>query len=716
MRARLVLARAAQIVLRRTACACSASPRRSGCSSTAVRVIRVTADLRVHPPIPHVRSRRRFRRARFRRNAVRQGRQRARRIGHVLLRLAPAILAGAARRRRRRRLSRWTSSSRSRQRGVDMAGLEQATGESFRWRGRYRHDLNSAETLETQLGVFSHFSPKIPEQFRNAPFVFLANIDPRLQLDVLRPGGEAEARGVRHDELLDREPPPGHHRAAQARGPHHAERRRGAPAHGLRQPREGRAVDHGARAAASSSSRRASTARSCSRRQRSSSRRRIRWRTCSIPPAPAIRSPAASWATSRATGDLSDANLRRAVVVRIGHGLVRRGEVLRCSACWRSRAPTSHARVRGVPAARGVRGGARAVSGERTSGRWTTPSRASTSSASDDVKQPHSRASWSPPSRRARAARSAASAACSACPPRPSAPVLVSSADGVGTKIKVAIEADRHDTVGHDLVNHCDERHPRAGRRAAVLPRLRRVRQARAGGGRGGGDGHRSRLPGERLLRWSAARPPRCRASTRRPITISPGSSSGAWRRTRSSAPTACEEGDVLVGLASSGLHTNGYSLARRIVAERMGLGVHDAFPGRGRHGGGRAAARCTGRTCRRCDPCSARIHAMAHITGGGLPGNVNRALPDTLDAVVDACELGGPEPRSGSSSEAGAGRAGRDVPHVQHGSRNGRHHRRGERAATSRRARRRLDIAAWRLGRVVRGHGPGAHLLRSSA
>jgi sugar/nucleoside kinase (ribokinase family) len=73
-----------------------------------------------------------------------------------------------------------------RARGVDMAGLEQAHGESFRWRGRYRHDLNSAETLETRLGVFSHFSPKIPEQFRRAPFVFLANIDPRLQLDVLR--------------------------------------------------------------------------------------------------------------------------------------------------------------------------------------------------------------------------------------------------------------------------------------------------------------------------------------------------------------------------------------------------------------------------------------------------------------------------------------------------------------------------------------------------
>ncbi|MBC7790069.1 MAG: sugar kinase [Anaerolineae bacterium] len=71
-------------------------------------------------------------------------------------------------------------------RGVDLAGLERADGASFRWRGRYRHDLNSAETLETHLGVFSHFSPKIPDQFRRAPFVFLANIDPRLQREVLR--------------------------------------------------------------------------------------------------------------------------------------------------------------------------------------------------------------------------------------------------------------------------------------------------------------------------------------------------------------------------------------------------------------------------------------------------------------------------------------------------------------------------------------------------
>lgn len=71
-------------------------------------------------------------------------------------------------------------------RGVDLSGVERADGESFRWRGRYRHDLNAAETLETRLGVFSNFRPKIPDKFRQTPYVFLANIDPRLQLDVLR--------------------------------------------------------------------------------------------------------------------------------------------------------------------------------------------------------------------------------------------------------------------------------------------------------------------------------------------------------------------------------------------------------------------------------------------------------------------------------------------------------------------------------------------------
>lgn len=71
-------------------------------------------------------------------------------------------------------------------RQVDLGGIEEMDGASFRWRGRYRHDLNSAETLETHLGVFSQFQPKIPERFASPDFLFLANIDPRLQLAVLK--------------------------------------------------------------------------------------------------------------------------------------------------------------------------------------------------------------------------------------------------------------------------------------------------------------------------------------------------------------------------------------------------------------------------------------------------------------------------------------------------------------------------------------------------
>lgn len=70
-------------------------------------------------------------------------------------------------------------------RGVDLAGLEKADGPSFHWRGRYRHDLNVAETIETQLGVFAGFDPKLPEHFRESDYVFLANIDPKLQHAVL---------------------------------------------------------------------------------------------------------------------------------------------------------------------------------------------------------------------------------------------------------------------------------------------------------------------------------------------------------------------------------------------------------------------------------------------------------------------------------------------------------------------------------------------------
>ena len=71
------------------------------------------------------------------------------------------------------------------ERGVDLAGIERAPGESFFWAGRYSHDLNSRDTLETRLGVFAEFKPRIPKEFKDSRFVFLGNIDPVLQLDVL---------------------------------------------------------------------------------------------------------------------------------------------------------------------------------------------------------------------------------------------------------------------------------------------------------------------------------------------------------------------------------------------------------------------------------------------------------------------------------------------------------------------------------------------------
>jgi phosphoribosylformylglycinamidine cyclo-ligase len=87
--------------------------------------------------------------------------------------------------------------------------------------------------------------------------------------------------------------------------------------------------------------------------------------------------------------------------------------------------------------------------------------------------------------------------------------------------------------------------------------------------------------------------------------------------------------------MESSGLHTNGFSLARRIVNERMKLSLHDRFPGAD------ATVADVMLSIHRSylsvlRPMLPRVHAMAHITGGGLPGNLNRALPKTLDAVVD--------------------------------------------------------------------------------
>jgi sugar/nucleoside kinase (ribokinase family) len=70
-------------------------------------------------------------------------------------------------------------------RGVDLSGVERQPGESFRWKGKYSYDLQNRDTLETRLGVFAQFQPRLPAPYRDARYLFLGNIDPELQLGVL---------------------------------------------------------------------------------------------------------------------------------------------------------------------------------------------------------------------------------------------------------------------------------------------------------------------------------------------------------------------------------------------------------------------------------------------------------------------------------------------------------------------------------------------------
>lgn len=214
-------------------------------------------------------------------------------------------------------------------------------------------------------------------------------------------------------------------------------------------------------------------------------------------------------------------------------------------------------------------------------------------------------------------------------------PVLVASADGVGTKLRVAIEANRHDTIGHDLVNHCVNDVLVQGAvplffldyfaAGVLVPEV--VESVVTGVAAGCRENGCSLVGGETAEMPGIYTPPDYDLAGFIVGCVEEDAILGADR---------VEEGDVLVGLESSGLHTNGYSLARRIVFERMGLGVHDPFPGETG-----TVADVLLRVHRSylpvLRPVLGRVHAMAHITGGGLPGNVNRALPDTLDAVIDA-------------------------------------------------------------------------------
>ena len=213
-------------------------------------------------------------------------------------------------------------------------------------------------------------------------------------------------------------------------------------------------------------------------------------------------------------------------------------------------------------------------------------------------------------------------------------PTLVLSTDGVGTKILVAAQANRFDTIGEDLVNHCVNDILVHGATplafmdyvagaaldveqiASIVEGIARACQAHEMALAGG---ETAQLPG-----------------LYQPGTYDlAGTIVGIVEEERAIHGTSIKPGDVLLGYASTGLHTNGYSLARRVIFEHMGLGLDDLLEGTGQTVADELLAvhRSYYRSVR---PVLGRIHGLAHITGGGIAGNLVRILPQDCEALVD--------------------------------------------------------------------------------
>jgi phosphoribosylformylglycinamidine cyclo-ligase len=212
-------------------------------------------------------------------------------------------------------------------------------------------------------------------------------------------------------------------------------------------------------------------------------------------------------------------------------------------------------------------------------------------------------------------------------------PVLVSSTDGVGTKLKVAFLADRHDTVGIDLVAmsvndllvHGAE--PLYFLDYIGIPKLDpgRIEALVRGVANGCRQANCALIGGE---------------TAELPDLYAPGEydlagfAVGVVEQAKILDGAAVRPGDVILGLASSGLHSNGYSLARRIVFDVMKLDLAAPFPGTSRAVGD-VLLEPTRIYVRSVLPVREHVHAMAHITGGGLTGNLPRVLPEGCRAIV---------------------------------------------------------------------------------
>jgi phosphoribosylformylglycinamidine cyclo-ligase len=214
-------------------------------------------------------------------------------------------------------------------------------------------------------------------------------------------------------------------------------------------------------------------------------------------------------------------------------------------------------------------------------------------------------------------------------------PVLVASVDGVGTKLKIAFALNRHDTVGADLVNHCVNDIAVLGARplffldyiAAEKLQPRVFHQLLSGFTKA------CRAAGCALIGGETAQMP---GMYRKGEYDLAGCIVGVVDRSKMIDGSRIRVGDVILGLPSNGLHTNGYTLARKILFGKMGLKPSSRIAGI-KHSLGIELLRVH----KNYQPLLAQvtpgtIHGLAHITGGGLVDNLPRILPKTCDAVIE--------------------------------------------------------------------------------
>ena len=214
-------------------------------------------------------------------------------------------------------------------------------------------------------------------------------------------------------------------------------------------------------------------------------------------------------------------------------------------------------------------------------------------------------------------------------------PVLVASVDGVGTKLKIAFAMDRHDTVGVDLVNHCINDIAVLGARPLFFLdyigcerlEVRMFQQLLRGLSRA------CRSAGCALLGGETAQMPGIYRKGEYDLA---GCIVGVVDRAKIVDGKNIKPGDVVLGLPSNGLHTNGYSLARKILFEKMRLKPSSLLPGSTITVGEELL-----RMHKNYQPVLSKLTAgvvkgLAHITGGGLVDNLPRILPSNCDAVIE--------------------------------------------------------------------------------